>query len=83
MRTSHTTKTKKAKCLNYRSGRRCGRVARHEVVYLGNGWHHLSVCDECLAELQEKYDVTVQASSPEGLFVSSGRMGLRLYRSIQ
>jgi len=85
MRASHTTKTKKAKCLNYRAGKRCGRVARHEVSYRdGIGQHHLAVCDECLAVLQEKHSVSVGESSRKGLIVIPGLFhAYREYRSIE
>jgi len=71
MNTSLTTKTGKAKCLNYRNGQRCGRVAKYEVSYQDATWHHVSVCKECLSKLQERcVEVTVMQKSANGFTVN-------------
>ena len=47
-RHSHTTKQNKAKCLAYRDGKRCGRVAKFVVDYTDHqGHHHQAACQEC------------------------------------
>jgi len=48
MRASHTTKAGRAKCLAYRNGKRCGRVAR---VVSGYGSHRQALCQECAARI--------------------------------
>lgn len=52
MKASHTTKTKKAKCLHYRNGKRCGRVAKALVCYQNPATLHLGkttipMCEDC------------------------------------
>lgn len=62
MRHSHTTKTKKAKCLSYRNGKRCGRVAKLVVEY---GNQRQSVCQECA----DRIGGTILQESPKGFTV--------------
>jgi hypothetical protein len=82
MRASHTSGSGKAKCLNYRGGKRCGRVAKHEISF---GSRHLVVCVSCLEALQSEHTVTVQQSSKKGFTVSSSLFGpaTRTYKEIQ
>lgn len=68
MRHSHTTKTKKAKCLAYRTGKRCGRVAKLVVEYKN---HRQSVCKECADKVG---GITLQ-ESPKGFTVEVSRVG--------
>lgn len=72
-RPSHTTKQNKAKCLHYRSGKRCGRVARFIVSHSDHRamWDGVTVCEECMnALLQEGY--YVHKESKKGFHVRSG-----------
>ena len=60
LRHPHTNQQHKAKCLAYRNGKRCGRVAKAEVVYQPKHlprkmtWH-LPVCNECKEALAAEY----------------------------
>jgi hypothetical protein len=47
MRSSHTTVQGKAKCLAYRNGKRCGRVATVVGRCKRNVWHEAAMCKEC------------------------------------
>lgn len=51
MRSSHTTKRGKAKCLAYRNGKRCGRVAVVVGFVLSQHLQHASMCRECSERL--------------------------------
>jgi hypothetical protein len=86
MRLSHTTKSGKAKCLHYRNGKRCGRVARHEVEYTERYFRkHQPVCDECLEAIHDECSITILQTSHNGFTVSeSGAMGwqTRIYTAI-
>lgn len=84
MRISHTTKQKKAKCLAYRNGKRCGRVARVVGSYDTSGTrrvsHHQSLCVECA----ERLGAQVTQENSKGFTVVSGGFGytVRTYREV-
>jgi len=66
-RISHTTKTGKAKCLAYRNGKRCGRVATVEVVC---GTHRQTMCRECADAIVEQHgSKVVRQESRKGFTV--------------
>ena len=74
MRTSHTNQQGKAKCLAYRNGKRCGRVAKFEVVYGQGSYHrHQAVCQECKGRLAKAFGESFQVNkeSPKGFYVKS------------
>ena len=72
-----TTKSGKAKCLNYRNGKRCGRVAVVElctpgrIIYARKSHLPRVVCAECAVSLVGQYgqDV-VRGVSRKGFKVS-------------
>ena len=50
--TTHTTKSRKAKCLHYRNGKRCGRVGKVLVSFSDHQGHHeYPVCKECAEKI--------------------------------
>ena len=68
-RHTHTTKTEKAKCLAYRDGKRCGRVAKFVITFTSPTGHHTqSVCAECA----KREGATISQESPKGFCVQSG-----------
>jgi len=70
-RRSHTTIENQAKCLAYRDGKRCGRVARFVVEYTDQqGFHKQSVCAECKDRIIASGGTVTQAS-PTGFKVES------------
>jgi hypothetical protein len=76
MRTSHTTQQGKAKCLMYRDGKRCGRVAKHVITtkrgVSGVTWSHAPACNECCHEwVENRGAALVQQSNPSGFRVIS------------
>jgi len=83
MAPSLITSTQKAKCLKYRNGKRCGRVAHYEVIVLdraigqGGSSTHLVVCDNCLDTLRAdrtRYaKLTITQAAPHGFRVRSER----------
>lgn len=74
MRPSLTTKQRKAKCLEYRNGSRCGRVARHLVTFHTMSENRklsflrLPVCNECKDRIV-KNGGNLNESSPKGFLV--------------
>jgi hypothetical protein len=87
MRTSHTLTDKRAKCLNYRNGKRCGRLARQ----LASGWcSHTSfpykrpVCIECGSTLVGKDGAEITETSTKGFLVKTSLFGpvSREYKAI-
>lgn len=61
MRHTLTTKKNKAKCLAYRNGKRCNRIARAVITFTSHsGYHRQSVCKECAGR---KDAIIVQESS--------------------
>lgn len=60
MRRSHTTPGGKAKCLAYRHGRRCRRVAVFEVNLASGG--HQTMCAECTDYAVEAGAEIIQSS---------------------
>ena len=81
---THTTPVGKAKCLAYRDGKRCGRVAKVVVKYHDHqGDHRQPVCQECA----KRIGGTIVKQSPKGFTVHnaggfSGMIG-REYKEIQ
>jgi len=70
---AHETQTKKARCLHFHAGKRCGRVAKHEVSYLNGRRHHQSVCDRCLADIEARaQNVSIAQSNKKGFRIVSG-----------
>jgi hypothetical protein len=70
-----TTKAGKAKCLNYRNSKRCGRVAKYDIMYCQ---HHLSVCGECLELLVQSVGedaVKVRQHCKKGFTVRTNLFG--------
>lgn len=69
MRQTHTTQANKAKCLAYRNGKRCGRVATHIVRYNGarGAVGEQPRCDECASH----DDVISSIDSQNGFIVST------------
>lgn len=87
-RTSHTTKQGRAKCLHYRQGVRCGRVARYEVQFTDHqGAHHIAVCKECANRISARGPMTILNMDNEGFMVDTftnlGGMTRRTYRNIK
>lgn len=82
MKASHTDKQGRAKCLAYRNGKRCGRVARVIGSYADSqGEHEQSLCIECA---QAKAAHRIQASRL-GFTVHTSNIGGwadRTYRAI-
>ena len=74
---SHTTIENQAKCLAYRDGKRCGRVARFVVEYTQQGFHKQSVCAECKDRIIASGGTVTQAS-PTGFKVENAS-GLSKY----
>ena len=75
MRASHTTVQNKAKCLNYRNGKRCGRVARTLVSFTDHlGQHTQPMCEECAAATVA-IGGTIRERSPKGFIVHEGGWG--------
>jgi hypothetical protein len=76
-RSTLTTKQNKAKCLNYRNGRRCGRLGR----YLVSGVNPLTgqpfsypACAECKTALVET-GAELKGYSPKGYTVTVSTFG--------
>ena len=69
--TTHVTKSGKAKCLAYRNGKRCGRVAKCIVLHKDSAGNvgPMAACSEC-SEGNE-----VLKSSPKGFAVSVSTFG--------
>lgn len=85
MRVSHTTVRGKAKCLNYRNGKRCGRVAKTLVSFTDHlGWHTQPMCEECAAAVAATGG-TVRERNSRGFSVSEVVMNgyvQRIYRAV-
>lgn len=85
MRNSYTTKQKKAKCLAYRDGKRCDRVAKIEGTYTITTTRmmemHQSLCKECAQRLGAE----VIQESDKGFSVHTTLFGpiARMYEAIQ
>ena len=85
MRSTHTTKQKKAKCLVYRNGKRCGRVGKILVSYTDRqGYHRYPVCAECAAKIEADGGTIIERSK-RGYYVVTGGFGIatREYRRIE
>lgn len=86
-RHSHTTKTGKAKCLSYRDGKRCGRIAKVVVESKDHiGYHKMSVCDECAVRMVEQGGCVIIRSKCGFRVVSSAAwsgMVARMYVRIE
>ena len=69
---THTTKQEKAKCLAYRAGKRCGRIAKVEATWTDTqGDHHAPLCAACA----DRLNATIQQSSPRGFHVTVSTFG--------
>jgi hypothetical protein len=82
MRASLTTEQGKAKCLAYRNGKRCGRVAK--IVGITRdfaGYHKTAMCVECA----DRLDAEVVEKSSKGFTVHYPPFGPRFreYRRIE
>ena len=67
-RTSHTTENNKAKCLNYRNGKRCGRKATALVNYINKVTGRPGFMPRC-AECAHNDDVTFRTVCGAGFEV--------------
>lgn len=93
MRHTHTITTKKAKCLNYRAGKRCGRLARFLVSGTsadphGQGRHqhyNRPVCADCKDALIKRDGAEIAEHSEKGFTVKVALFGLpaREYTAIE
>ena len=67
-----TTKANKAKCLAYRDGKRCGRVAKFVVSYKHS---RQSVCKECAERIVNEHAGRIDQESAKGFTVNVTRLG--------
>jgi len=68
-------KQRKARCLAYRNGKRCGRVATFVVKYTDSqGHHHQSVCSECKEQIMANGGTVIQENAT-GFMASPVRPG--------
>lgn len=76
MKATLTTKNKKSKCLNYRNGKRCGRLGRYLVKSHRAAARQFKypVCKECEAALIEQ-GAEIVSYSPKGYVVKESVFG--------